>query len=420
MSGPCCRAHIYRVLGKHAKRRDPFPQYGGLDGSCRSGSRPQGAKAIERQIPGSADGVSRCRNGYDPAHVGRRACGYELSDARAGSRAVLYISGISSTCSRESLAKARGTSLHPPTAPIPTTGSRDSRPINTLAISMTVTRGGRNRQTAMLARPRPGPAGARGTPGRALGRCGKHAKRRDPFPKYGGLDGSCRSGPRKAQRRKFVLAAGRSAGRLLVPFFAFFLERLRAALLAHRSQRSQRGITGRRRAAPAAQTGGPPRGILFPLPVTPCHVARFAHRAAFNGWMCATARARASVPPCPIAPPAPVTCKRAAPFRVSAAVKFASRLGLRASCALGLATLFAAMPAQGPIGRGPRLPAPRTHAAGDPVGGNAFIPPPPACTFLLGIFVWHVPPFRGCGPGEGHPADLWHLWPAGHPRGQAV
>ena len=56
----------------------------------------------------------------------------------------------------------------------------------------------------------------------------------------------------------------------------------------------------------------------------PCHavpnVARFAHRAAFNGWMCAAARARASVLPCPIAPPAPVTRKRAAPFRVSAAV----------------------------------------------------------------------------------------------------
>ena len=35
------------------------------------------------------------------------ACGNELSDARAGYRAVLYISGISSTWSRESLAKAR-------------------------------------------------------------------------------------------------------------------------------------------------------------------------------------------------------------------------------------------------------------------------------------------------------------------------
>ena len=37
----------------------------------------------------------------------RVACAYELSDARAGYRAVLYISGISSTWSRESLAKAR-------------------------------------------------------------------------------------------------------------------------------------------------------------------------------------------------------------------------------------------------------------------------------------------------------------------------
>ena len=88
MSGPCCRAHIYRVLGKHAKRRDPFPQYGGLDGSCRSGP----CKAQRRKFPEA-----------------RVACGYELSDARAGSRAVLYISGISSTWSRESLAKARQT-----------------------------------------------------------------------------------------------------------------------------------------------------------------------------------------------------------------------------------------------------------------------------------------------------------------------
>ena len=40
---------------------------------------------------------------------GRAACGYELPDARAAYRAVLYISGISSTWSRESLAKARQT-----------------------------------------------------------------------------------------------------------------------------------------------------------------------------------------------------------------------------------------------------------------------------------------------------------------------
>ena len=35
MPGPCCWAHIYGVVGKHPKRRDAFPQYGGLDGSCR-------------------------------------------------------------------------------------------------------------------------------------------------------------------------------------------------------------------------------------------------------------------------------------------------------------------------------------------------------------------------------------------------
>ena len=86
------------------------------------------------------------------------------------------------------------------------------------------------------------------------------------------------------------------------------------------------------------------------------------------------------------------------------AVLYAGRLGLRASCALGLAPLLAAMPAQGPIGRGPRLPAPRTHAAGSPLGGNAFIPPPPARAFFLGVFVWHVPSFRGCSPDEGRPA----------------
>ena len=248
-----------------------------------------------------------------------------------------------------------------------------------------------NRQTAMLARTRPGPAGARGTPGRALGRCGTIDAKPPGAPPAVTLAASC-------ILRLFSWAFGRAPG----------------------AQVAARGITGRRRAAPAAQTGGPPRGILFPLPVTPCDVARFAHRAAFNGWMCAAARARASVLPCPIASPAPVTRKRAAPFCVSAAVWYASRLGLRASCALGIAPLFAAVAAQGPIGRGPRLPAPRTHAAANPVGGNAFIPPPPARAFFLGVFVGHVPPFCGCGPGEGCPTDLWHLWPAGHPRGQAV
>ena len=86
MPGPCCRTHIYGVVGKHAIRRDAFPEYDALDGSCPSGPR----KAQRRNFP--------------EARVAR---GYELSDARAGYRAVLYISGISSTWSRESLAKAR-------------------------------------------------------------------------------------------------------------------------------------------------------------------------------------------------------------------------------------------------------------------------------------------------------------------------
>ena len=88
MPGPCCRVHIYGVIGKHVKRRDAFPEYGGSDSSCRSGPR----KTQRRKFPEA-----------------RVACGYELSDARAGYRAVLYISGISSTWSRESLAKARQT-----------------------------------------------------------------------------------------------------------------------------------------------------------------------------------------------------------------------------------------------------------------------------------------------------------------------
>ena len=48
--------------------------------------------------------VSRARRKFPEARV---ACGYELPGPRAGYRAVLYISGISSTWSRESLAKAR-------------------------------------------------------------------------------------------------------------------------------------------------------------------------------------------------------------------------------------------------------------------------------------------------------------------------
>ena len=92
MPGPSCRAHILGVvqgvIRKHVKRRDAFSENGGLDCSFRSGPR----KAQRRKFPEA-----------------RVAYGYELSGPRAGYRAVLYISGISSTWSRESLAKARQT-----------------------------------------------------------------------------------------------------------------------------------------------------------------------------------------------------------------------------------------------------------------------------------------------------------------------
>ena len=54
------------------------------------------------------------------------------------------------------------------------------------------------------------------------------------------------------------------------------------------------------------------------------------------------------------------------------------------------------------------------------LGGNAFITPPPARTFFIRVFVWHVPPFRGRNPGEGRPAPLRRLRPAEHLRGQAA
>ena len=212
--------------------------------------------------------------------------------------------------------------------------------------------------------------------------------------------------------KAFVLAAGRSAGGFLhsSPFFLSVWPRSRRTgrnTRHHWALACRTGRTSRRPAALPAPCHALPRGMVR----TPCRLQRVD--------VCRSACTRER-PGVPIAPPAPVTRKRAASFRVSSAVWYASRLGLRASCALGLAPLFAAVPAQGPIGRGLRLSAPRTHAAGNPVGGNAFITPLPARAFFLGVFVGHVPPFRGCGPGEGRPADLWHLWPAGHPRGQAV
>ena len=80
--------HIWSPRETRENVATHFPQYGSLDGSCRSGP----CKAQRRKFPEA-----------------RVACGNELSDARAGYSAVLYISGISSTCSRESLAKAKQT-----------------------------------------------------------------------------------------------------------------------------------------------------------------------------------------------------------------------------------------------------------------------------------------------------------------------
>ena len=144
---------------------------------------------------------------------------------------------------------------------------------------------------------------------------------------------------------------------------------------------------------------------------TPCRLPRAV--------ACAT-RAQASLPPCPVAPLAPVTRAPAAPFGISAGVKYAGCPGLRAPCALGLAPLLAATLAQAVIRHGPGLSASWTHAAGEAFGGNAFITPPPARTFFIRVFVWHVPPFRGRNPGEGRPARLRRLRPAEHLRGQAA
>ena len=78
-----------------------------------------------------------------------------------------------------------------------------------------------------------------------------------------------------------------------------------------RSWRTVRNARCRRggRTASAALASCTPRGILFPLAFTPHLAAGFAHRAAFNGlWLSAT-RAQASLPPCPVAPLAPVTSR---------------------------------------------------------------------------------------------------------------
>ena len=81
----------------------------------------------------------------------------------------------------------------------------------------------------------------------------------------------------------------------------------------------------------------------------------------WEGQVLAATRAQASLPPCPVAPPAPVTSAPAAPFGISAGVKHTSGPGLRMARALGLAPPIAAGTAQGAIGHWLRLAAPRAH-----------------------------------------------------------
>ena len=129
----------------------------------------------------------------------------------------------------------------------------------------------------------------------------------------------------------------------------------------------------------------------------------------------------ASVPPCPIAPPAPVTRKRSGTVpRLCRSKGMPAALAFAHLARSALRRFSPQCRHKVRSGAGLAFPHLGHMPWVNPVGGNAFITPPPACTFFLRIFVWHVPPFRGCGPGEGRPADLWHLWPAGHPRGQAV
>ena len=223
-----------------------------------------------------------------------------------------------------------------------------------------------DRQTAMLVRAQVRAAGALRAPGRALGRCGAiYAKPSHPAPDV--------TPAASGVLRLLPCGFGRAPG---APFTA-------------------RAAVGGGHTASAALAGGTPRGILFPLAFTFRLAAGLADRAAFNGLLLCATRAPASLPPCPVAPLAPVTRAPAAPFGISAGVKYAGCPGLRAPCALGLAPLLAATLAQAVIRHGPGLSASWTHAAGEAFGGNAFITPPPARTFFIGVFVWHVPPFRG-------------------------
>ena len=93
----------------------------------------------------------------------RVACGNELSDAHAGYRAVLYIIRDQLHLVPGKLGEGQADHYIFPPVPCPVIDARgdlDDRNSRW-----------QNRQPAMLARTRPRPAGAWGTPGRAVGRC---------------------------------------------------------------------------------------------------------------------------------------------------------------------------------------------------------------------------------------------------------
>ena len=193
---------------------------------------------------------------------------------------------------------------------------------------MTVTRGGRT------GRPRCSPE-------RAQDRRAHGGHRDAPW------DGAAQSiqSLRTRRCREFFVAFGGAPGAAIRGFLTysspFFLSVWpRSCRAAHRSQYAASlgaGVqlrTGRINRRPSARHIVP----------APCHaVPRGTVRTQCRlQWVdvCHNACTCAFRPPRPVAPPAPVARKLAAPFRVSAAVKNAGRLGLRAPCALGIARRF--------------------------------------------------------------------------------
>ena len=192
----------------------------------------------------------------------------------------------------------------------------------------------------------------------------------------------------------------------------FFLERL-AALLAHRSQQA------------ASLGAGVPHRPHKPAARRVAYCSRSLSRRATwhgshtvppstGGWVPQRVHVRASCR---------ARSRRLPLSRANARHRSASLPPYRIPAALAFAHLArSALRRFSPqcrhkvrSGAGLAFPHLGHMPAGNPVGGNAFIPPPPACALFLGISVWHVPPFRGCSPGEGRPADLWL---AGYPRGR--